>query len=115
MNRLLLLIICQNPLACSITNSELISKVLNGSTPIPMELLKFITVLGGVEVMGLPVCWMSSMDAHQPALNSACHSNTHVQYILSCLNACLITARVSITLLAVPLLDPLLNSIRPIT
>jgi hypothetical protein len=39
---LLLLISCQNPLACPITNTNLISKVLNGSTSILMnELLKF--------------------------------------------------------------------------
>jgi hypothetical protein len=85
----------QNLLACPITNSNLISKVLNGSTSnITNELLKFGNSVG---LVGLPVCWLSSMDVW-PALNQACHSNTRVWLMLSSPNACLIIARVSVTL-----------------
>jgi hypothetical protein len=46
----------QNLLACLITNSSLISKVLNGLTSIlTNKLLKFGYSVGHVEVMGLPV------------------------------------------------------------
>jgi hypothetical protein len=86
----------QNPLACPITNSDLVSKVLNGSTSIlTNELLKFATVTGVVQLMGLPVCLSSSMDV-RPDLNRACHSNTRLRLMLSSPNACLI--RVSVAL-----------------
>jgi hypothetical protein len=56
----------QNPLACPITTSDLISKALNGSTFILInDVLKFgygATVLVIVELVGLPVCWSFSMD-----------------------------------------------------
>jgi hypothetical protein len=46
----------QNPLACPITNSDLIIKVLNGSTSIPMnELLKFGNGVGRCTANG-PTC-----------------------------------------------------------
>jgi hypothetical protein len=53
----------QNMLECPITNSDLISKVLNGSMSIlTNKLLKLATMLDVVELMGLPVCWSFSVD-----------------------------------------------------
>jgi hypothetical protein len=83
----------QNPLACPTTKSNLISRVLNGSTSIlTNELLEF-GLSGVVRLMG----WSSSMDVRL-ALNRACHSNTRVQLMLSSPNTCLIIAIVSIAL-----------------
>jgi hypothetical protein len=119
---LLLLISCQNPrhkfggdvmhaqfssknlLACPIANSDLISMILNGLTSIlTNKLLSLATVSGVLELMGLPVCWSSSMDV-QPALNQA-HSSNHCHFFLN-LHKILCT-------LSVPLLDLSQNCIRP--
>jgi hypothetical protein len=55
------------------------------------------TVSGILELMGLAVCWSSLTDV-QPVLKQARHSNTSVWLILPSLNACLISARVFVTL-----------------
>jgi hypothetical protein len=68
----------QNPSACPTTNSDLIHKVLNDSTSIlTNKLLKFGKSVGCCAADG---------------------PNTRVRPMLSSLNACLIIARVSITL-----------------
>jgi hypothetical protein len=82
----------QNPLGCPITNSHLISKVLNGSTLIlTNELLKFGNSVARCAADG-PT---SVLAVH---LNRACHSNTPAWLMLSSPNVCLIIARVSTTL-----------------
>jgi hypothetical protein len=75
-------------------------------------------VSGVVELMGLPVCWLSSMDV-RPALNWACDSSTHVRLMLFSLPRSLLRFfrdlhRVWCTL-AVPLSDPSWNCFRPDT
>ena len=66
----------QNPLACPITNSHLLSNVVNGPTSILTDkLLNLCSSSGVVQLLGLPVCLSSSTNVH-PVLNCVCHCNT---------------------------------------
>jgi hypothetical protein len=111
---LLLLTCCQNPghkfsgntmhhqfsnlLACRITNSDLISKVSNGSTSIlTNELLKYGYSVGccGADK---PTCVLVILNECPTGLNRAGHSNTRVQLVHSSPNMFPIIVRVSIAL-----------------
>jgi hypothetical protein len=89
-----------------------------------MRCWSLATVSGVVQLMGLPVCWSSSMDVWL-ALNRACHSNTRVWLMLSSQTLIQLLPgspshffwdfhKIWCTL-AVPLSDPLQNHIRPDT
>jgi hypothetical protein len=111
----------QNPLACPITNFNVIGKVLNGSISIlTNELLKLGYCVGHCGA-DRPVCWSSGCPTGpEPSMPSKHPCTTHAFF----LDACLIIARVSVTLFpifaqhfmhTVPLSDPSQNHIRPDT
>jgi hypothetical protein len=81
-------------LACPITNSQLLSNVVNDPTSILTD--DFLNS-GFVQLVGLPVFWSSSTDV-RPVLNRACNWNTCVWLKLSSPKACWIIVRVSIAL-----------------
>jgi hypothetical protein len=62
----------QNLLACPITNSHLLSNVVNGPTSIPMDKLLNSCNSFSCAACGYPVCSSSSTDV-RPILNRACH------------------------------------------
>ena len=106
----------QNPLACLITNSHLLSNVANGPTLIQTdELWICATVSGFVHLVGLLVCSLSSTDV-QPVLSRVCHWNTCVRLKLWSPKPCWIILMISVALfprlaqnwctLAVPFSDP---------
>jgi hypothetical protein len=74
----------QNPLACPKTNSDLTSKVFNGSTSIlTNELLKLSTVLGTVELMRLSALVVlngcpTDPEPRMPCMAHAFSPNTHL-------------------------------------
>ena len=84
----------QNSLTCPISNSYFTSNVLNGVITLILtnEMLNFGKIVGHYAADGFPV-WSSSSMAIWLTLNWACHSNTHVHFILFSLKICLFNCR----------------------
>jgi hypothetical protein len=88
----------QNPLACLITNSHLLSNVVNGPTSFLTDELWFhATVSGVIQLVVYPVHSSSSTDVW-PVFNRACHWNPCVRLKIWSPKACWIIVRVFIAL-----------------